>query len=86
MMSATKVGLQLLEIDEKTFSETEKAIRAKPENVARIQKEDERIRASLETEKDVVQSKVELKMIWLEKIRQEGEVEKKLAGIVARSP
>lgn len=54
MMSASKVGLQLLEIDEKTFSETEKAIRAKPENVARIQKEDERIRASLETEKDVV--------------------------------
>ena len=44
------------------------------------------IRAELDPKKDILQSKVELKMIWLEKIKQEGEIEKRLAGIMARSP
>ena len=48
MMTAAKIGLKLLNLDEKTFSETEKAAKAKPELVEKMQKDDDQNRAEID--------------------------------------
>ena len=83
-MTAAKIGLKLLNLDENTFSETEKAAKSKPELVEKMQKDDDQNRAEIDDPAaNVIQSKVELKMIWLERIKQTSEIEKRIAMIMS---
>ena len=86
MTVAAKVAFQILEIDEKAYHQSQTEHRKNPQVAAKLKKCEERARLEVESKNEVLASKDELKKIYLEKLKLEGQVEMKLAHVQARSP
>jgi predicted NAD-dependent protein-ADP-ribosyltransferase YbiA (DUF1768 family) len=74
-----------LEINKENWQHSQDAVVRDPAMAKRMQEHDLNLAKVLDA-KEVIESKEEIKRIWMEKVRLEGELVLKMSGVAARSP
>jgi hypothetical protein len=77
--------IEHLDISKENWQLSQDSVVRDPAMAKRMQEHDLNLAKVLDA-KDVVESKEEIKRIWMEKVRLEGELVLKMSGVAARSP